>query len=88
MGGACSRKRDQQVDEECVNRGVSGRYCKSGSFKWLGNSFSRLAINNDLGKPRCPSLMELCIHKICEVYNACVTDTRDGVLIRRYSIYS
>lgn len=67
MGGACSRKRDQQVDEDSVHRGVSGRYCKSGSSKWLGTSFSRLSVDIKQGKGKCPSLMELCIRRICEV---------------------
>lgn len=83
MGGACSRKRDQQVDEDSENRGVSGRYCKSGSFKWLGNSLSRSVKDNELGKVRCPSLMELCIYKIREVYIMLCEAARDLIFIRR-----
>ena len=64
MGGVCSRKRDQQVDDDGIQIQVSGRY---GSSKWLRNSFSRPVIDCQLGRGRCPSLMELCIHKICEV---------------------
>ena len=67
MGGVCSRKRDQQVDEDGVQIQVSGRYGKSGSSKWLRTSFSRPVIDCQLGRESCPSLMELCIHKICEV---------------------
>ncbi|RVW43778.1 hypothetical protein CK203_074083 [Vitis vinifera] len=66
MGGVCSRKRDQQVDEDGVQIQVSGRYGKSGSSKWLRTSFSRPVIDCQLGRESCPSLMELCIHKICE----------------------
>ncbi|KAK2982822.1 hypothetical protein RJ640_021312 [Escallonia rubra] len=69
MGGACSRKRNQQVDEDSVHRGVSGRYCKSGSSKWLGTSFSRAAADIKQGKGKCPSLMELCVYKIREDIN-------------------
>lgn len=63
MGVACSRKRDQQVNEDIVHRGVS----KSGSSKWLGTSISRASIDIKQGNGKCPSLMELCIYKICEV---------------------
>lgn len=65
MGGACSRKRDQQVNEDIVHRGVS----KSGSSKWLGTSISRASIDIKQGNGKCPSLMELCIYKICEDIN-------------------
>lgn len=67
MGGACSRKRDQQVNEDSPNRGVSGRYTKSGSSKWLGTSFSRAYMDAIQGKQSCPSLMDLCIYKIRQV---------------------
>lgn len=67
MGGACSRKRGQQVNEDNPNRGVSGRYTKSGSSKWLGASFSRASMDASQGKQSCPSLMDLCIYKIREV---------------------
>ncbi|KAL7222378.1 hypothetical protein ACSBR1_024137 [Camellia fascicularis] len=66
MGGVCSRKRDPQVNEDNLTRGVSGRYSKSRSSKWLGNSFSRPAVDNKQGKIPSPSLMELCIYKICK----------------------
>ncbi|MBA0763064.1 hypothetical protein Gotri_012584 [Gossypium trilobum] len=68
MGGVCSRKRDQQVVEDGMRRGVSGRYGKSGSSKWLLTSFSRPMVVHQPGLAICPSLMELCIDKICEVY--------------------
>ncbi|KAL2237261.1 UNVERIFIED_CONTAM: hypothetical protein Sindi_0917800, partial [Sesamum indicum] len=64
MGGACSRKRDQPVNEDNLNRGVSGRYTKSGSSKWLGTSFSRSSMDAGQGKRSCPSLMDTCIYKI------------------------
>lgn len=67
MGGACSRKRDQVDNEDDLLRGSSGRYCKSGSSKWLATSFLRPAIDNHLGRGKCPSLMDLCICKIREV---------------------
>jgi hypothetical protein len=67
MGGVCSRKRDQRDNEDNVLRGVSGRYFKSGSSKWLATSFSRPAIDVQLGRGKCPSLLDLCIRKICEV---------------------
>ncbi|GAB2238013.1 hypothetical protein Droror1_Dr00015915 [Drosera rotundifolia] len=42
MGGVCLRKRDSQVDEEGIRIGVSGRYKKSSSSKWLlGTPFCR-----------------------------------------------
>lgn len=67
MGGACSRKRDQRDNEDGLLRGLSGRYRKSGSSKWLATSFSRPAIDIKLGRGNCPSLLDLCIRKICEV---------------------
>ena len=41
MGGACSRKRDQLDNEDGLHRGVSGRYWKNGSSKWLATTFIR-----------------------------------------------
>lgn len=67
MGGACSRKRDQQDNEDNLVRGVSGKYCKSGSSKWLATSFSRPSMDIQLGRGNCPSLMDLCVQKIREV---------------------
>lgn len=67
MGGVCSRKRDQRDNEDNLPRGVSGRYFKSGSSKWLATSFSRPAIDVQLGRGKCPSLLYLCIRKILEV---------------------
>ncbi|OVA19188.1 Leucine-rich repeat [Macleaya cordata] len=66
MGGACSRKRGDVINEEGLQRGFSARYGKSGSSKWLGTSFSRLAVDVQQGKRKYPSLLELCIHKIRE----------------------
>lgn len=65
MGGICSRKRDQPVDEDGVRRVQSGKYCKSGSSKWLGTSFSRPVTDCQTGGSF-SSLMELCIYKICQ----------------------
>lgn len=67
MGGACSRKRDQQV-EDILNRGVSGKYSKSSSSKWLATSLSRSGSDVKRNNGECPSLMELCVRKIQEVY--------------------
>jgi hypothetical protein len=66
MGGACSRKRDPLANKDGLQRKSSGKYSKSGSSKWLTTSFSKPAINFQLGNGRCISLMELCIYKICE----------------------
>lgn len=68
MGGICSRKRGQQVDEDGVRRGASGRFSRNTSLKWLGASFSRPPVVDCVsGSGSCPSLMKLCIDKICEV---------------------
>lgn len=70
MGGICSRKRDQQVIEDGVPRGVSGRYHKSSSSKWLATALSRPVVNCQPGGS-CPSLLKLCVHKIREVHTLC-----------------
>lgn len=70
MGGVCSRKRDQQVNDESISRGLSVRYFKSGSSKWLGSSISRSTSDIKQRHGKCSSLMELCIYKICEVSGA------------------
>lgn len=67
MGGACSRKRDHRDDEDDFHLGVSRRYCKSGSSKWLTTSFTRPVLDIQPGRGKGPSLMDLCIRKICEV---------------------
>ncbi|XP_022889755.1 F-box/LRR-repeat protein 14-like isoform X4 [Olea europaea var. sylvestris] len=69
MGGACSRKRDQLDNGDNLNGRVSRRFCKSGSSKWLGTSFTRASMDVIQGNRRCPSLMELCIYKIREDIN-------------------
>nr|POE84257.1 f-box/lrr-repeat protein 20 [Quercus suber] len=66
MGGFCSRKREQLVIEDGGCRGVSERFCKIASSKWLGNSFSRPIVDCQPGRGKCPSLMDLCIYKIRE----------------------
>lgn len=66
MGGACSRKRDQHV-EDILNRGVSGKYSKSSSSKWLATSLSRSGSGvKRTSNGECPSLLELCVRKIQE----------------------
>lgn len=67
MGGVCSRKQDSQGDSDNVQRGLSGRYCKSGSSKWLSTSLHRSLTGTKQGLGKRPSLMELCIHKACDV---------------------
>ena len=67
MGGICSRKRNQPVIEDGVCRAVSGRYGKSSSSKWLTNSSFRPTVEQPPGGTgTCPSLLELCIYKICQ----------------------
>ncbi|PQQ18600.1 hypothetical protein Pyn_03263 [Prunus yedoensis var. nudiflora] len=66
MGGACSRKRDHRDDEDDFHLGVSRRYCKSGSSKWLTTSFTRPVLDIQPGREKGPSLMDLCIRKICK----------------------
>lgn len=65
MGGACSRKRDNLVDEGDQFR---PRYSKSGSSKWM--LFTLPRAGSDIlrrGQGKCPSLMELCVAKVREV---------------------
>ncbi|KAI4300813.1 hypothetical protein L6164_034147 [Bauhinia variegata] len=66
QAGVLRRKRDQQVVEDGLRRGVSGRYSRCTSTKWLGAA-SRPLSNHGAGRGSCPSLMELCIYKIREV---------------------
>lgn len=66
MGGACSRKREQD-NEDSLIRGLSRRYCKCGSLKWWTSSFSYPSVNFHLQKGECPPLLDLCIQKINEV---------------------
>ncbi|KAI9116150.1 hypothetical protein K1719_013080 [Acacia pycnantha] len=65
MGGVCSRKRDQD-SEDSSHRRLSRRYCNCGSLKWLNSSFSYPSIDYHLQKGERPSLLDLCIWKICE----------------------
>lgn len=67
MGGACSRKRDHQDDVYDFQRGFSRRYAKSGSSKWLATSFTRPVLDIQPGTRNGPSLMDLCVRKICKV---------------------
>ncbi|KAL4388455.1 hypothetical protein GQ457_09G008260 [Hibiscus cannabinus] len=66
MGAVCSRKRDQPADVDGFHGGVSGRYCKSGSSKWLATTFTRPVLEIQREKRKCPSLLELCTYKIRE----------------------
>lgn len=77
MGGACSRKRDRRDNEDSLLRGFFGRYRKSGSSKWLATSFSRPAIDMQLGRGNRPSLLDLCIRKTCEVRVICIMFGQD-----------
>uniref|UniRef100_M1D0U5 F-box-containing protein 1 n=1 Tax=Solanum tuberosum TaxID=4113 RepID=M1D0U5_SOLTU len=65
MGSVCSCKRDHYADENITRRGFSGRYFKFGS-KWLESSLFLPAACCQFQQSHCPSLMEVCICKICE----------------------
>nr|XP_025617513.1 F-box/LRR-repeat protein 14 isoform X9 [Arachis hypogaea] len=65
MGGACSRKPERDY-EDSPCRGLSRRFCKSGSLKWWTSSFAYPSVDFHLRKGDCPSLLELCIKKINE----------------------
>jgi len=67
MGGIWSSKRNQQVIEDDIHRGVSRRYCRSGSTKWLGARSFKAKYSP--GGGTCPSLMDLCIKKIREDFH-------------------
>lgn len=71
MGSACSRKRGQLVQEDDL---YSARFSKSGSFKWLLHTLPRsnfADVQRRAQGPapnRCPSLVELCVAKVCKVF--------------------
>lgn len=67
MGSVCSCKRDHYADENITRRGFSGRYFKFGSSKWLESSLFLPDACCQFQQSSCPSLMELCVCKICEV---------------------
>lgn len=67
MGGICSRKR--QVIEDNLRRGVSGRYCRSASTKWLRARSLCSRTNHFPGVGTCPPLMDLCINKMREDFH-------------------
>ncbi|CAN4103587.1 unnamed protein product [Withania somnifera] len=66
MGGVCSCKRDHYADENITRRGLSGRYFKFGSSKWLESSLFLPAACCQVQRNSCPPLMDLCILKISE----------------------
>ena len=66
MGGACSRKQERD-NKDSPTRGLSRRYCKSGTLKWWTSSFSYPSVDFHLRKGECPPLLDLCIQKINEV---------------------
>lgn len=67
MGSVCSCKSDHYADENATRRGFSSRYFKFGSSKWIEPYLFLPAGCCQFRRSSCPSLMELCIHKICEV---------------------
>ena len=68
MGGVCSRKRGNQVNEDGVRLAINRRYSKNGSSKWLlGTPFLRTNSGCQLEGVNCPSLIELCVHKTRQV---------------------
>ncbi|GKC76810.1 F-box/LRR-repeat protein 14-like protein isoform X1 [Tanacetum coccineum] len=68
MRGLCGIKKQavHEVNEDGAFRGISRRYFRNRSSKWLGASSTRAVVDNIDGKAICPSLMELCAYKICE----------------------
>jgi hypothetical protein len=71
MGGVCSRKRSQLVDEDDGCQ-TTTRLSKTSSLKWMLLALPRS--NSDVsrkgqakGPGRCPSLMELCVATACKV---------------------
>lgn len=83
MGGACSRKQEQN-NEDSSHRRLSRRYSKSGSLKWSVYSFSCPSMDFRLQKGECPSLLDLCVQKICEVHfeqKLCLVQTLPFILI-------
>ncbi|TVU29242.1 hypothetical protein EJB05_20800 [Eragrostis curvula] len=70
MGGVCSRKRSQLVDEGDGSP-TTTRLSKTSSFKWLllalPRSSSDVSRKGQANRPgRCPSLMELCVARVCK----------------------
>lgn len=84
MGGVCSRKRSQLVDEDDSFQSPT-RFSKTSSLKWLLLTLPRSSSDvsrKGLGKGpgRCPSLMELCVAKVCNsILLSVVTHTHTGV---------
>jgi len=73
MGGVCSRKRSQLVDEgDSVE--TPTRFSKTSSLKWLLLTLPRSSSDvsrkgQGKGPGQCPSLMEFCVAKVCKDIN-------------------
>jgi hypothetical protein len=71
MGGVCSRKRSQLVDEGDSLQ-TSPRFSKTSSLKWLLLSLPRTSSDvsrkgQGEGPGQCPPLMDLCVARVCKV---------------------
>jgi len=83
MGGVCSRKRSQLVDEG-DSLEASPRFSKTSSLKWLLLSLPRTSSDvsrkgQGEGPGRCPSLMELCVARVCKVGYTCLDSDMECV---------
>ncbi|KAE8817957.1 F-box/LRR-repeat protein 2-like [Hordeum vulgare] len=71
MGGVCSRKRSQLVEEDDDSLQTPTRFSKTSSLKWLLLTLPRSSSDvsrKGQGKypDRCPTLMNLCVAKVCK----------------------
>uniref|UniRef100_A0A453P2Y5 Uncharacterized protein n=1 Tax=Aegilops tauschii subsp. strangulata TaxID=200361 RepID=A0A453P2Y5_AEGTS len=72
MGGVCSRKRSQLVEDDDDSLQTPTRFSKTSSLKWLLLTLPRSSSDISRKGPgkgpgRCPTLMELCVAKVCKV---------------------
>ncbi|XP_010313816.1 uncharacterized protein [Solanum lycopersicum] len=64
MGSVCSSKRDAHDDDNIIRRGFSSRRFKVGRSSCLESFLLGRGVDCPLGRNNCPSLMELCVHRI------------------------
>ncbi|KAM3383464.1 toll-like receptor 4 [Capsicum galapagoense] len=64
MGGACSLKRDPHDDDNIIRRGFSSRHFKFAKSSCLESFLLGRGVDCTPGRSHCPSLMELCVHRI------------------------
>lgn len=67
MGSVCSSKRDAHDDDNIIRRGFSSRRFKVGRSSCLESFLLGRGVDCPLGRNNCPSLMELCVHRIRKV---------------------